>query len=32
MVDLQSVAKQVGIEIALKEVTPTTIALDDPEL
>ena len=26
MVDLQSVAKQVGIEIALKEVTPTTIA------
>ena len=25
MVDLQSVAKQVGIEIALKEVTPTTI-------
>jgi len=26
MVDLQSVAKQVGIEIALQEVTPTTIA------
>jgi peptide/nickel transport system substrate-binding protein len=26
MVDLQSVARQVGIEIALKEVTPTTIA------
>jgi peptide/nickel transport system substrate-binding protein len=26
MVDLQSVAKQVGIEISLKEVTPTTIA------
>ena len=26
MVDLQSVAKQVGVEIALKEVTPTTIA------
>jgi peptide/nickel transport system substrate-binding protein len=26
MVDLQSVAKQVGIEIALKQVTPTTIA------
>ena len=26
MVDLQSVAKQVGIEIALKEETPTTIA------
>ncbi len=26
MVDLQSVAKEVGIEIALKEVTPTTIA------
>ncbi len=26
MVDLQSVAKQVGIEITLKEVTPTTIA------
>ncbi len=26
MVDLQSVAKQVGIEIALEEVTPTTIA------
>ena len=26
MVDLQSVAKQVGIEITLEEVTPTTIA------
>jgi peptide/nickel transport system substrate-binding protein len=26
MVDLQSVAKQVGIEISLREVTPTTIA------
>ena len=26
MVDLQSVAEEVGIEIALKEVTPTTIA------
>jgi peptide/nickel transport system substrate-binding protein len=26
MVDLQSVAKEVGIDIALKEVTPTTIA------
>ena len=26
MVDLQSVARQVGIEITLKEVTPTTIA------
>ena len=32
MVDLQSVAKQVGIEISLKEVTPATIALDDPVL
>jgi peptide/nickel transport system substrate-binding protein len=32
MVDLQSVAKQVGIEIALKEVTPTTIASSGEEI